>query len=404
MNSAAIPFEELDLKQTPATFRIAARLIRKLKRGRLTVTLPDGRIVRIDGREDGPEADIQILSYAFPRKVISGGIVGVGESYMDGDWDTSDLTTMLELFAVNLDSLQPQLRGNWIARIFNKIFHAMRENTKTGSRKNIYDHYDLGNRFYGQWLDQTMTYSSALFDGTSDLKTAQTRKYAALADQLGLSEGTSVLEIGCGWGGFAEYAAKERGARVTGLTISQEQLEFAQARMQREGLNDKVEIRLQDYRDTTGTFDRIASIEMFEAVGEKYWPVYFDRVRDLLGETGRAALQIITIHEEIFPRYRNSVDFIQRYIFPGGMLPSVTRLREEVSRAGLTLADARMFGKDYARTLGLWCERFNAQWETIEPLGFDFRFRRLWNFYLAYCEAGFRTGRTDVGQFALVKA
>jgi cyclopropane-fatty-acyl-phospholipid synthase len=390
------------LKGAPSSLKFAASMVAKLKRGTLRITLPGGRVLNFNGEEEGPQADITIHDYAFTRRVLTGGIVGVGESYIDGHWDTTDLTAMLELFAVNLDVMQPSLRGNALTRALNKVYHFMHRNTKSGSKRNIHEHYDIGNAFYSHWLDDTMTYSSALFDESRDLTQGQTRKYAALADQLSLNENSEVLEIGCGWGGFAEYAAKHRGAKITGLTISQEQHDFAMQRMQREGLSEKVDIRLQDYRDVQGRFDGIASIEMFEAVGEKYWPVYFERVRNLLQPGGSAALQIITIDEEIFPRYRRSVDFIQRYVFPGGMLPSITRLKEEFDNAGLKMVELNRFGEDYARTLKMWAETFNAKWDDIQPMGFDKRFRRLWNFYLSYCEAGFKTGRTDVGQFRLV--
>jgi cyclopropane-fatty-acyl-phospholipid synthase len=282
--------------------------------------------------------------------------------------------------------------------------HLSNANTKSGSRRNILAHYDLGNEFYGVWLDASMTYSSARFDAqVRDLEAGQRAKYKALADHLELKAGDHVLEIGCGWGGFAEFAAREYGARVTGITISDEQLAYARARMERAGLSDLVEIRRQDYRDVEGQFDKVASIEMFEAVGEKYWPAYFGKIADVLKPGGKAGLQIITIDGKLFESYRKRADFIQRYVFPGGMLASVERLKEETSKVGLIWRRAEMFGQSYADTLAEWGRRFTAKWSDIRALGFDERFKQLWRFYLSYCEAGFRTGRTNVVQLELAK-
>jgi cyclopropane-fatty-acyl-phospholipid synthase len=286
----------------------------------------------------------------------------------------------------------------------NWLRHRRRENTRTGSKRNILAHYDLGNRFYEAWLDRSMTYSSAKFDAqVADLESAQQAKYRALAEHLALKPGDHVLEIGCGWGGFAEFAARECGARVTGITISDEQLHYARERMRRAGLESQVEIRSQDYRDVQGQFDKVASIEMFEAVGEKYWPAYFAKIAAVLKPGGRAALQIITIKDELFQHYSGRVDFLQRYIFPGGMLASLERLKEETAKAGLAWRKAEAFGQSYAETLAEWARRFAGKWEDIRALGFDEKFKRLWLFYLGYCEAGFRTGRTNVVQLELTK-
>jgi cyclopropane-fatty-acyl-phospholipid synthase len=282
--------------------------------------------------------------------------------------------------------------------------HLSNANTKRGSRRNILAHYDLGNEFYAAWLDASMTYSSARFDAkVRDLETAQRAKYAALAEHLELKPGDHVLEIGCGWGGFAEFAAREYGVRVTGITISDEQLAYSCARMERAGLSDLVEIRRQDYRDVEGQFDKVASIEMFEAVGEKYWPAYFTKIADVLKPGGRAGLQIITIKDELFDAYRKRADFIQRYVFPGGMLVSLDRLKEETAKVGLVWRQAEAFGQSYADTLAEWTRRFTAKWGDIRAMGFDERFKQLWLFYLSYCEAGFRTGRTNVVQLELAK-
>jgi cyclopropane-fatty-acyl-phospholipid synthase len=280
----------------------------------------------------------------------------------------------------------------------------LRPNTRAGSQKNIHAHYDLGNAFYERWLDPSMTYSAARWEtGKETLQEAQTVKYRTLCDQMGLRPGDHVLEIGCGWGGFAEYAAKERGAKLTCLTISKEQLAFARARMQRLGLNEQVEIRYQDYRDVSGQFDRIASIEMFEAVGERFWPGYFAKLGECLKPGGTAGLQIITIAEAMFDTYRRSVDFIQKYVFPGGMLPSVSVLKSLTSKASLDWRGHVAFGRDYGRTLDLWREAFDAEWDTLNGLGFDERFRRLWRYYLGYCEAGFKGGSIDVVQLTLAR-
>jgi cyclopropane-fatty-acyl-phospholipid synthase len=280
----------------------------------------------------------------------------------------------------------------------------MQGNSKKQARKNISYHYDLGNAFYGLWLDDTMTYSSAKFDdGAQSLEAAQTAKYKSMVDQMGAQSGDHVLEIGCGWGGFAEYAAKDRGLKVTGLTISQEQHDYAVARMARLGLSDMVTIKMQDYRDETGQYDGIASIEMFEAVGEKYWPVYFETVRKLLKPGKNATLQIITVAHRRWEVYKRGVDFIQKYIFPGGMLPSPVVLREQVEKAGLTVSHSIEFGESYSQTLRKWHDVFNARWDQVAAMGFDDRFRRMWNFYLTSCAGTFHSGNCDVTQITITR-
>ncbi|OZA16445.1 MAG: SAM-dependent methyltransferase [Rhodobacterales bacterium 17-64-5] len=294
--------------------------------------------------------------------------------------------------------------GLVFVRAYERLRFRLQANSKAQAKKNIARHYDLGNDFYRLWLDETMTYSSALFDsGQESLEAAQRRKYASMVDRLEAKAGDHVLEIGCGWGGFAEYAAKERGLRVTALTISQAQHDFAVARMQRLGLSDRVEIKLQDYRDETGLYDGIVSIEMFEAVGEKYWPVYFDTVRNRLKPGRNATLQIITVQEARFETYRKAVDFIQKYIFPGGMLPSPSVLKREAERAGLKVKGSIEFGKSYSQTLRRWYDSFNARWAEAAGLGFDERFRRMWNFYLASCAGTFEGGNCDVTQITLTR-
>jgi cyclopropane-fatty-acyl-phospholipid synthase len=393
------------LAGAPAAFRFAALVLaRNWVVGKLTFVMPSGRELRLEGQRPGADARIIIRDFRFMRRVLAAGDIGFAEGYMAKEWDTPDLSAVLHAMSLNADRIKRLLLGNPVSWAKNLISHAMNANTRAGSKKNIHAHYDLGNAFYGRWLDRTMTYSSAVFeDADRDLAAAQTAKYRALAKSMDLQPGHRVLEIGCGWGGFAEFAAREVGAKVTGITISQEQFDFARKRMADQGLADKVDLRLVDYRDVTGQFDRIASIEMFEAVGERYWPTYFGKVRDLLKPGGRAGLQIITIRDEFFASYRRRADFIQKYIFPGGMLPSEKKLREQTNRANLGWTGIRRFGQDYADTLSQWGVRFQDAWDDIAKLGFDERFRRLWLFYLAYCEAGFRSGRTDVVQLGLAK-
>jgi cyclopropane-fatty-acyl-phospholipid synthase len=394
------------LRSAPAIVRTAIRICAEnWKYGTLTWVLPGGEELLCKGSEPGPDARLRIVNYNFARRVISGGAIGFAEAYMAGEWETSELADLLTGFALNFDRLQSLVQGNPVVRAFNFVTHMLHRNDRAGSKKNIHAHYDLGNHFYSQWLDRTMTYSSAVFEKPGEsLDQAQRNKYAALARSMELGTGQSVLEIGCGWGGFAEFAAREVGARVTGITISQEQYDFARKRLFDQGLAEKADIRLIDYRDVDGKFDRVASIEMFEAVGQEYWPTYFGKIQDVLSPGGRAGLQIITIKDEFFDRYRRHADFIQKYIFPGGMLPSEEALMGPIAKAGLSWNSVMRFGQDYADTLSEWGKRFEAAWDDIRHQGFDERFRRMWNYYLAYCEAGFRTGRTDVIQLSLGKA
>jgi len=395
-----------DLSGTPAAFRTAARIMaRNWNTGMMTFVLPDGREIRLEGENPGPESRLVVRDYRFMNRTLRWGTIGFAEGYMAGEWDTPDLSVLLEVLAQNFSRFERVAFGNPVISVLNLLQHVMRGNTRTGSKKNIHAHYDLGNAFYSRWLDATMTYSSARFEKPGEaLFEGQRRKYRTLCDGMGLRPEHHVLEIGCGWGGFAEYAAREVGAKVTAITISEEQFKFAKERMFRQGLAERADIRLVDYRDVDGQFDRVASIEMFEAVGERYWPTYFDKIRDSLRPGGRAGLQIITIHDELFEDYRRRPDFIQKYIFPGGMLPSEARLRAETDRAGLSWAGISRFGQNYADTLAEWARRFEGAWEEITSLGFDERFRKLWRFYLSYCEAGFRTRRTDVVQLNLSKA
>ena len=389
--------------KAPASAKAVLLALLQLKGGSAAIALPDGRVL-LFGDGAGPQVDFRIRSYRFARRVLKNGDIGFAEGLMAGEWESNDLSALLTLLASNVERFTRLLEGGPLGKAVHWLRHLSNANTKSGSRRNILAHYDLGNAFYSAWLDASMTYSSARFDAqVRDLEAGQRAKYKALAEHLDLKAGDHVLEIGCGWGGFAEFAAREYGARVTGITISDEQLAYARARMEKAGLTDRVEIRRQDYRDVEGQFDKVASIEMFEAVGEKYWPAYFAKIANVLKPGGRAGLQIITIRDELFDTYRKRADFIQRYVFPGGMLASVERLREETSKVGLVWREVEAFGQSYADTLAEWAKRFKAKWTDIHALGFDERFKQLWLFYLSYCEAGFRTGRTDVVQLELAK-
>jgi len=389
----------------PKAVRLALGLGSRLRRGTLDVTLPDGRTLRFGGTEAGPSAAMTLYDYGFASRLLHSGDIGFAEAYLQGEWDTPDLTQFLYLFCVNRDLIQQLLGDHPLIRYVQIAKHWFNRNTRRQARRNIYAHYDIGNAFYSAWLDPGMTYSSALFeDGTVDLTAAQNNKYRRLAEAIDLRPGQRLLEIGCGWGGFAEYAAKTYGAKVVGLTISREQHDFAQARIQSAGLHEQVEVRLQDYRDEHDQYERIASIVMIEAVGEQFWPKYFSQLRDRLLPGGLAGIQAITIQDSLFQTYRREVDFIQRYVFPGGMLPSPQVLKSLGERFGVPVIRERIFGQDYARTLAIWRRNFRAAWPHLMPSGFDDRFRRLWEYYLAYCEAGFLSGNIDVRQVVFAKS
>ncbi|MEL6504838.1 MAG: cyclopropane-fatty-acyl-phospholipid synthase family protein [Pseudomonadota bacterium] len=390
--------------------RKAAMVMRKitlLRKGSLTITVPTGQTFHYTGPEPGPHGQAVLANWGVVRRVLSNGSLGVAESYIEEEWSSPDVTSFLELFLANSygGGAEGFFNRNRLMAFFSRINHWWNRNSKAGSKRNISAHYDLGNRFYEQWLDPSMTYSSALFqEGANSLEEAQEHKYRALARSTDIQPHHHVLEIGCGWGGFAEYVAGKIGAKVTCLTISREQFDFATQRMAKAGLSDKVTIKFQDYRDETGTYDRIGSIEMFEAVGEAYWPCYFSQLHACLKPQGRAGLQVITIKDQDLDHYRANPDFIQKYIFPGGMLPSVEGM-EALGRAhAVPLVADRAFGHDYAATLEEWRHRFWAKWETIKPLGFDARFKRIWEFYFHYCEAGFKVGSIDVRQMVFEKA
>jgi cyclopropane-fatty-acyl-phospholipid synthase len=388
----------------PRYFSAVFEIAKRLHSGRLDFVLPDGRRFRVEGRHPGPAAEITVHNADVFARLVREGDLGFCEAYMDGDWSSPDLQVFLDMIQAGNEGVYDGFPGMGLVRAYERLRFWLQSNSKAQARKNIAHHYDLGNDFYGLWLDDSMTYSSALFrTGQESLELAQQQKYASMVDQMGAQPGDHVLEIGCGWGGFAEYAARDRGLRVTGLTISQAQHDFAVARMRRLGLADQVEIKLQDYRDERGIYDGIASIEMFEAVGQKYWPAYFATVRDRLKPGRNATLQIITIADNRFEIYRKQVDFIQKYIFPGGMLPSPTALRAEIARAGLRLKGSVEFGQSYSLTLRRWHETFNARWADVSALGFDDRFRRMWNFYLTSCAGAFGGGNCDVTQITMTR-
>ena len=386
----------------PPALRLLLKLLTRLRVGRLRLVAPDGTPYLFQG-ESGPEAVIILRHVDVARRVLLGGDLGLAEAYMDGQWETPDLMGFLEFGLRNMQALSVDRPGLW-HRLFDSLVHALRRNTRRGSRRNIRHHYDLGNAFYKLWLDETLTYSSAIFDAPDQpLVDAQRNKYRHLLDLLQLAPEHHLLEIGSGWGGFALHAARETGCRVTSITLSEEQLKEARARAEQAGLGTQVRFELADYRDVRGEFDRVVSIEMFEAVGERYWDAFFKTVHDRLRPGGRAALQVITINDAAFASYRRTVDFIQRYIFPGGILPSPRIWEERVSRAGLETVARNFYGRHYAHTLELWERRVRAAEPEIGRLGFDARFLRMWHYYLAYCHAGFITGHVDLMQTALTR-
>jgi len=374
--------------------RLVFELLEKLQGGMLEVRLPDGARRLFGDGEHG--VTLQVHDEAMFGQVLARGDIGLAEAYLDGHWDSPDVTGLLALLAKNREALKKAVYGSWRNLLAARLRHWLNGNSRAGSKRNIMAHYDLGNDFYKLWLDPSMSYSSALYRAVDDgdLATAQRAKYRRILRRLQAEAGQSVLEIGCGWGGFAELAVQE-GLRVTGLTLSPAQLAWAQQRV------PGADLRLQDYRDISEQFDHIVSIEMFEAVGERWWPTYFRTVARALKPGGRAVIQSITIRDDLFADYRKGTDFIQQYVFPGGMLPSRSAFRAAAARQGLAVHGEYAFGADYARTLSEWRHAFEANWPQIAALGFDEQFRRLWRMYLCYCEAGFLAGNIDVVHFEL---
>ena len=393
----------------PAAARTVLDMLHRLKHGSLSLTLPDGSQHRFGGGEF-PNASLRLHNWKVCAAALKSGDIGFAEGYIDGDWSTGDLSALLRLFIANRREVEDVIYGTWLGRLAYRIRHLLHRNTRSNSQKNIHAHYDLGNAFYELWLDGTMNYSSALFESPqTPMQQAQRAKVARALRMTDVKAGDRVLEIGCGWGALAEMASVEFGASLVGVTLSTEQLAWARARMERCGVAERVDLRLQDYRDigrasaADGQFDAICSIEMIEAVGREYWPTYFSTVAHLLKPGGKACIQSIVIADELFERYLQSTDFIQQYVFPGGCLPSPQAFREQVRQAGLEVVDEFCFGQDYAETLRQWRQTFMAREQEVLALGFDQRFMRIWEFYLAYCEAAFSERNTDVVQYTLRK-
>lgn len=396
----------------PAAARRVLRLLERLPIGQLELRLPDDATLRLPEHATGPSAQLGVNDWRLFERTLKSGDIGFAESFIAGDWDSPDLSALLRLLLLNREHIEGVIYGSWWGRLGYRLRHLLRRNSRSGSARNIHAHYDLGNDFYRLWLDPGMSYSAAWFEGQdargADLLAAQDAKYRRALREAGAAPGARVLEIGCGWGGLAELAAREFGAHVTGVTLSNEQLAWGQRRMQDAGLAAQVELRFQDYRDLPARhaaepFDAVVSIEMFEAVGHEYWPGYFQTLAACLKPGGRACIQTITIRDDLFPRYLTSTDFIQQYIFPGGLLPSPSAFEAEARRAGFVVENRLAFGPDYAETLRRWRDAFEAQLELVQRQGFDRRFQRIWAFYLAYCEAAFDTGSTNVMQFTLRK-
>ena len=386
---------------------IAQKILEKVfVKGSLQIVLPDGDSFILGGPEKGGiVAHIELKSWRTFHCLFMSGVTGLGEAYMQEFWSSEDLSSLLKFGLSNRETTRRLARGRFIQRIFNRLQHSLRSNSIAGSKKNIAHHYDLGNQFYALWLDSSMTYSSAFFSTQKDnLVDAQENKYRSLCELINMDSSSSTLEIGCGWGGLIEHVSKEHGSRIEGITISKEQFQFVKQRIENGEWSSSASVKTLDYRLVRGRYDKIVSIEMIEAVGERYWHKFFERLKTLLMPQGSIGLQLITIDEAAFSLYRKYPDFIQKYIFPGGMLMTKDLLKELSASAGLQLVEIRDFGSDYARTLRIWKETFNAAWPELEKMGFEGRFRKMWNFYLSYCEAGFDNGLIDVSQVHLTHA
>ncbi len=408
MNTTTSPTAFTLPHDTPAAARTIIKLLERLQHGSLTLEFPDGSVRHFGQVNNGqtPSATLHLKNWRVCGATLKSGDIGFAEGYIAGDWSTPNLTDLLKLFIRNRQQVEDAIYGSWLGRLLYRVKHLLNRNTRANSQKNIHAHYDLGNGFYGLWLDETMNYSSALFNGNlqQPMAAAQDAKVRRALQQAGVKPGHRLLEIGCGWGALAEMATLEMGAQVTGVTLSTEQLAYAQTRLQRRGLAQQADLRLQDYRDIDDApFDAICSIEMVEAVGREYWPTYFGAVAKLLKPGGRACIQSIVIDDALYARYIASTDFIQQYIFPGGCLPCPRVFKEQAEAAGLVVERSLAFGADYAETLRRWRDRFLAQRQAVLAGGFDERFVRIWEFYLAYCEAAFDEGNIDVLQYTLRK-
>ena len=389
---------------TNSKLNLFLNVLAQSKYGSINVYKDNKSIFSFKGEFPGPDASIKILKEKCISDFFLRGDLGWAESYVDGNWETSNLTDFLEWGARNFHEFSEYVRGKWFTILYLRLKHYFKKNSRSGSKKNISFHYDLGNSFYEKWLDESMTYSSAMFkDPADNLHKGQINKYENLANITGVNENDKVLEIGCGWGGFSSYLAKKYSANVTAITISKKQYEKAKQKIYDDKLTDKVDVKLLDYRNINGKYDKIVSIEMFEAVGEKYWSKYFDVLKKNLKSDGSIGLQTITIEDKFFQKYKKFPDFIQTYIFPGGMLPSVEEMNKVITSSGLHIKNKKMFGNDYAKTIRMWSDSFENSWGCIKSLGFSESFKRLWNYYLGYCEGGFKSGNINVGQFLIKK-
>jgi len=376
--------------------------IKKFSYGSIQIEFSDGYIENIMAKKPGPKAMLKINKPNAAKEIIQGGSVAFAESYINKDISTDNLTNLIHYCALNNDQAESTFNISILKKIVHKIFHYKNKNTKNQAKRNISFHYDLGNKFYEYWLDKTMTYSSAIFNNKSiELEAAQNNKYKKLAELSAIKNGDQILEIGCGWGGFAEFIGNNYDCNLTAVTISKEQYEYTKKRIFDANLSHKIEVLLCDYRNITGKFDKIVSIEMFEAVGKQYWNTFFKKIENILKPKGSISLQLITIDDNIYDVYKTNPDFIQKYIFPGGMLPSDKILKKLINKTSLKINSIDSFSKDYAKTLNIWNKEFNKKWDKIEKLGFDENFKLLWNYYLSYCEGGFLSKNIDLKQIKL---
>ncbi len=370
--------------------------------GSIELEWPNGEVEKISAGKAGPKANLKINDKKVIREIISGGSVKFAELYMAKRLSSSNLTTLMHYFALNNDEAEDTFKVSMLKYFYNKFSHFKNKNSEVQAKKNISYHYDLGNKFYSHWLDKSMTYSSAIFSKPTDnLEIAQAYKYKKLAELVSVKDGDKILEIGCGWGGFSEFLGKEYDCSVTAITISKEQYKFAKKRIKKAHLESKIDIRYCDYRNIDGKFDKVLSIEMIEAVGKEYWNNFFSKIRRVLTPDGNVGLQLITIDDKIYEVYKNNPDFIQKYIFPGGMLPSFKILKNIASKNFFNIDSVNSFSSDYAKTLNIWNKRFNNNWAKIEELGFDETFKLMWNYYLSYCEGGFLSNNIDLKQIRL---
>ncbi len=384
--------------------KILSNFLSKINYGSLDVLFPSGNRNTFSGKEKGPSASINIHNYTFLNYILKRGSVGFAEAYINKVYSTNNLTNLLMLSHKNEKYFLESINSNIIYLAFSKIKHFLNNNTKSQSKRNIRYHYDLGNKFYEQWLDRTMTYSSAIFDKkNTSLSEAQVNKYKKIANSLKLNENSQTLEIGCGWGGFSTYVAKKYNCKVDAITISKEQYNYTSKKIQKEGLGEKVFVHFKDYRDVNTKYSNIASIEMFEAVGKEYWFNYFEIIKNSLSYHGQAALQIISIDEKRAEDYQSRPDFIQQYIFPGGMLPTKKQLELSARDVGLKCLEVLSFGQSYAKTLNIWNTQFQKSWKDLSKHGFDDKFKRMWEYYFSYCETGFLSNSTDVSHFLIKK-